>query len=177
MFSAAIKGNSTSSRCLPNQNTSESLGATELATNLLSGEDPAGAESTPDRFNISVIALGVNHSESGVREDSPEWAAVAERLLDLLVSSKSGSALLLISAKGNGFPGVWTAAGQRDYEQTPGEERAVKEVGSRQWPTGMFVYHDGADEAPSLDPTLAPQVWVGTRQNWQRAANRIGRAD
>ncbi|XP_062270498.1 nck-associated protein 5-like [Scomber scombrus] len=46
MFSAAIKGNSTSSRCLPNQNTSESLGATELATNLLSGEDPAGAEAS-----------------------------------------------------------------------------------------------------------------------------------
>ncbi|KAM7375308.1 hypothetical protein PAMA_014418 [Pampus argenteus] len=128
MFSAAIKGNSTSSRCLPNQNTSESLGATELATNLLSGEDPAGAERIKKR-------------------DS------------------------------KGFPGVWTAAGQRDHEQTPGEERAVKEVGSRQRPTGMFVYHDGADEAPSLYPTLAPQVWVGTRQNWQRAANRIGRAD
>ncbi|XP_026157625.1 nck-associated protein 5-like isoform X2 [Mastacembelus armatus] len=44
MFSAAIKGNSTSLRCLPKQNTSESLGASELATNLLSGEDPAGAQ-------------------------------------------------------------------------------------------------------------------------------------
>ncbi|KAM9334168.1 nck-associated protein 5-like [Symphorus nematophorus] len=43
MFSAAIKGNSTSSGCLPNQNTSESLGTTELATNLLSADDPAGA--------------------------------------------------------------------------------------------------------------------------------------
>ncbi|KAG7236203.1 hypothetical protein INR49_001321, partial [Caranx melampygus] len=43
MFSAAIKGNSTSSRCLPDENTSERLEASELATDLLSGEDPAGA--------------------------------------------------------------------------------------------------------------------------------------
>ncbi|XP_041637953.1 nck-associated protein 5-like isoform X2 [Cheilinus undulatus] len=46
MFSAAIKGNSTSSGCLPNQNTSEGLGTTEPATNLLSGEDPASAEAS-----------------------------------------------------------------------------------------------------------------------------------
>ncbi|XP_028287880.1 nck-associated protein 5-like isoform X2 [Parambassis ranga] len=46
MFSAAIKGKSTSSRCLPNQNTSESLGATEPAADLLSGEDTAGAEAS-----------------------------------------------------------------------------------------------------------------------------------
>uniref|UniRef100_UPI003AAC1F05 nck-associated protein 5-like n=1 Tax=Centroberyx gerrardi TaxID=166262 RepID=UPI003AAC1F05 len=38
MFSAAFKGNSTSTRCLPTQNTSEDLGATDL----LSGADPAG---------------------------------------------------------------------------------------------------------------------------------------
>nr|XP_020456342.1 nck-associated protein 5-like isoform X2 [Monopterus albus] len=42
MFSAAIKGNSTSSHCLPKQNTSESVGVADL----LSGEDPAGAEAT-----------------------------------------------------------------------------------------------------------------------------------
>ncbi|XP_068165404.1 nck-associated protein 5-like isoform X3 [Antennarius striatus] len=41
MFLAAFKGNSTSSGCLPDQNTSESLGSAEL----LSGEDPAAAES------------------------------------------------------------------------------------------------------------------------------------
>ncbi|XP_034533894.1 nck-associated protein 5-like [Notolabrus celidotus] len=46
MFSAAIKGNSTSSGCLPNQNTSEGLGTTEPATNLLSGGDPDGAEAS-----------------------------------------------------------------------------------------------------------------------------------
>uniref|UniRef100_A0A3B5B596 NCK associated protein 5 n=2 Tax=Stegastes partitus TaxID=144197 RepID=A0A3B5B596_9TELE len=42
MFSAAIKGKSTSSRCLPHQNTSDGLGAADL----LSGEDPAGAEAS-----------------------------------------------------------------------------------------------------------------------------------
>ncbi|XP_054479430.1 nck-associated protein 5-like [Anoplopoma fimbria] len=46
MFSAAIKGNSTSSGCLPNQNTSESLGTGELAADLLSGEDPADGEAS-----------------------------------------------------------------------------------------------------------------------------------
>ncbi|XP_019207363.1 nck-associated protein 5 isoform X4 [Oreochromis niloticus] len=40
MFSAAIKERSTSSGCLPSQNTPDSLGAADL----LSGEDPAGAE-------------------------------------------------------------------------------------------------------------------------------------
>jgi len=40
MFSAAIKGESTSSHYLPNQNTYDRLGAADL----LSGEDPAGAE-------------------------------------------------------------------------------------------------------------------------------------
>ncbi|KAM9836193.1 nck-associated protein 5-like [Aulostomus maculatus] len=44
MSSAAIKGNSSSSHCLPNQNTPESLGATALASNLLTGDDLAGAE-------------------------------------------------------------------------------------------------------------------------------------
>ncbi|XP_067356812.1 nck-associated protein 5-like isoform X1 [Channa argus] len=38
MFSAAIRGNSTSSRCRPNRNTSG------LSANLLSGRDPAGAQ-------------------------------------------------------------------------------------------------------------------------------------
>ncbi|KAM3585294.1 uncharacterized protein V6R79_013311 [Siganus canaliculatus] len=46
MFSASIKGNSTSSGCLPKQNTSESLRSAELASDLLSGEDPAGAEAS-----------------------------------------------------------------------------------------------------------------------------------
>lgn len=37
--------------------------------------------STPDQFNISVIAFGVNQKESGGREDSPDCVAVAERAL------------------------------------------------------------------------------------------------
>ncbi|XP_028983706.1 nck-associated protein 5-like isoform X2 [Betta splendens] len=46
MCSAALRGNSTSSRCPPNQNTSESLGASGLASNLLSGGDLTGAEAS-----------------------------------------------------------------------------------------------------------------------------------
>ncbi|XP_063734019.1 nck-associated protein 5-like isoform X3 [Eleginops maclovinus] len=42
MFSAALKGNSTSPGCLPDPNTSESLGTSAL----LSGEDPAGSEAS-----------------------------------------------------------------------------------------------------------------------------------
>ncbi|XP_041834861.1 nck-associated protein 5-like isoform X2 [Melanotaenia boesemani] len=42
MFSTAIKGESTSSRCLPNQNTNDCLGAAEL----FSGEDLAGTEAS-----------------------------------------------------------------------------------------------------------------------------------
>lgn len=38
-----------------------------------------------------------------------------------------------------GFPGVWTAAGQRDHGQTPGEERPVKEIVSRQQHTGKSI--------------------------------------
>ncbi|XP_029374012.1 nck-associated protein 5 isoform X2 [Echeneis naucrates] len=46
MFSAAIKGNSTSSHCLPKENTSGRPGAPELPADLRSGEDPAAAEAS-----------------------------------------------------------------------------------------------------------------------------------
>lgn len=42
----------------------------------------ASRRSTAKRFNISVIAFGVNHWESRGREDSPGWAAVAGWRLD-----------------------------------------------------------------------------------------------
>lgn len=38
------------------------------------------------------------------------------------------SLLLPLVPSLQGFPGVRIAAGQRDHEQTPGEERAVKEI-------------------------------------------------
>ena len=45
-------------------------------------------------------------------------------LVDFLPFSLSPSLLPSLQ----GFAGAWIAAGQRDHEQTPGEEGAVKEI-------------------------------------------------